>query len=220
MKKTYRRVTDYTQEQLISLTDAEFDAIVDLECAVQGVPLLPPHPGAKPEEPKVKTIACYQVGSWVYLKMADAQKAVELLTRLNPYHEEGWSENKRLVKATDYHAPKVEAKEVPLEKDYLANIDEIEAYSRKKSKYDGLKREYDSAKNKRKNVIKEIQGLIDEANDTIGRQMELQAKFDRYIELANGYTNIAIDFLNDAEAPTDEQLNLLIYPATPEDELA
>ena len=48
-----RRYNEYTEQELIDLDKALIQKLIDYECALDGVPLMPPHPGPEPSKTEI-----------------------------------------------------------------------------------------------------------------------------------------------------------------------
>lgn len=198
-----KRISEYTDEELMELSEEEIGNIIDLECAYEKVPLLPEHPVAPPQiEIKPDQIG-HQVGDYIFLSKEDANAVLSVLQKFDIYEKNYGSCNGEGLRKLN-HSPSM--KERPFySEEYFSTIkEEKENYERVKGKYDSLLREYNSIHSDRKSVISTVRDTIQEARDTKGRILDFSKKYLRYMDLANGDKEVAYRFMTDAHPEVEE----------------
>jgi hypothetical protein len=79
-----KRLSDYTDSELLATYNADkISTLIDLECAIAGIPLLPTLP-VKPVKPKVAPdVTAFKVGNWYFTNQNEALKALKAFDGLN-----------------------------------------------------------------------------------------------------------------------------------------
>lgn len=217
------RFDELTEPELLTLSD-DSEAVqrwIDLECAYEGVPLLPPKPEA-PIEPKMtpdQTV--YEVHGIFFSKnehairvaneINDSQR-VELQYVSGPRYD-------RLVKpAPDRVAV------TPINAFSPATWETVKdaanAYTTLKTKYDSAWLDYSTAERERKAIVERIKGAIEEAWGKERRREMMRRNLARYMELAGGVRKTAIRFLKAAYPNAAEILPEIDVPEIAEDQPA
>lgn len=201
-----KRFIDLTDKEVYALTPEEVGYWIDLECAFEGIPLLPKEPVEPPAEKFHPDMTVYVVGGVNFANFEDASKFCK------------WVNNSARFDLEYTHGPRYEkiAKEPrPIEVSSLNvfsvggwNVvkDEAKKYSKLHNEYSEAKREYDAIAKKRNVVVDRVNRVIDEVNTAERNRRRVQEKFNRYLELANNEREIALKFLIDAQPDAKEIL--------------
>ena len=80
-----KRIGEYTEDELITLEDKEINDIIDYECALTGVSLLPESPTMPIKSEVVPDITAYEVGDFTFMEQEDALKLVEYIKNATLY---------------------------------------------------------------------------------------------------------------------------------------
>jgi len=206
-----KRIKDLTIDELLGLAESEIEEIVDLESAHSGIPL-PIHPGDAPKPLDVKKIDCFAIGGMIFLKMSEAVMVLEAISRCAVYTEDGYNETSRLRNVTndEYSRPKIVTLHLTTPSSYAAIAGRpLEKYQYEKGLYDKANREYNETMKKRKAIEDTLYEAIREAESTEARRSYLDAKMNRYLELAGGNSDVAESFLKESETLSDTDLRYL-----------
>lgn len=197
-----KRIDEYASDELLVLDNQQIASVIDLECAFEGVPLLPPCP-SEPEEPKFEPDATiYEVAGYKVKTPEEASLIMETLTKCQL-----WDTNSKgsypnyinvLSPLSDYNKPKIETKQVYTPETYDVIRTDHEAYSAAKTRYDEAKKLYDNAYKEREDIAKDVWARVNEAHDEAGHVQFLKNEFNRYLELAQNNKQIAMNFLKKA----------------------
>lgn len=205
------RIDDYTSGELLALTEEEIAQLIDVESAFRGVALLPPCP-TPPEEVRVgPDVTIFAAGGEEFMKEEDAQKVCDLinsLPRTTSYCIEGRYSysGPRGVKHDPDAAPLTPQKRVYwTEAYYDKHRSVLAAYREAKATYDRDQKEFERIRGERDEIAAEIYRIRSEENERRSVREEIQRKFDRYVELANGDRGQALKFYLHA-ADQDEDL--------------
>jgi hypothetical protein len=201
--------SDLTDEQVFQLTDEQINFYIDLECAKEGVLLLPEEVPDMPVLVKPAFDATvYQVGEFF---VKTPEEAALILDALN---------NCKLVKLDYESETGYESKYIKM-KDSEEQVKPIRCYSPgtfaeirtalkeftvAKNKYEHAIKEYRDISEKRRNVSKWIMERVSEVSDKHYATERMGNEFNRYLVLSNGDTQIARNFLKNAYDLTDEEV--------------
>lgn len=196
--KTFDELTD---AEVLALTDAEIERYIDLECARAGVPLLPPEPGPKPEEPAAeKDVTLYEVGGDLFRDQETALRVAGVINeagrvRLDYIPGPGFT---RIVGGAD------EPVSVQAVAHYsAARWDEVKAavhaYEEAKGRWDAENSEYNKALSARRKSVEWVWDRIHEVREGERRRERYLSLLRRYIDLADGDEVLARKFLLDSE---------------------
>jgi hypothetical protein len=195
-----KRFEDLTDAELLEMAAQEgnIEDLIDLECAHQGIPLLP----AMMEEPKKpefkKDVTIYVVGSFKFFNQGEAMGLIDVLNTCSLTDTTGWGNSERLYPLSDYNNPKMETKQIYSEALYSEIEKDLKAYENLKDQYELAKREYDVVKTQRDEVSDDIWDKIKEIQAQEYKKEMYKDRFNRYLTLANGDRKIALNFLNNA----------------------
>jgi hypothetical protein len=194
------------EEQLLALDYDQKQLIIDLECAQQGLPLLPENPGPKPEVAAVVPDSCvYEVAGVAVMTIEEANKILAFLDTFTLIHREYYGSNYciKSVTADSYYAPKV-TKTPTFTKEVLdSSKDMIKRNTQILAEWENHNTEYENAVTARKDVIEELEDLIENARNNFYKRESLRNKFQRYLTLAKDDRQIALNFLKAVESLYD-----------------
>lgn len=198
-----KRITDLSDAEILDTVSkpAMFDRLVDLECAIRGIPLLPAHPGARPKKPESSAVASfYKVGDWCFSSPTQAETVIDAILAAGPIKikSESGMQVAFSMPTTDYYYPKVESKKAICADDYKDIKEEAESINAKIKEYDSLLNDYDEVNKQRQTVIREITERHDIALEVQYALDRINQDIARYTDLAEGNQEIAIKFLMDS----------------------
>lgn len=216
-----KQFEDLTTDELVALTDKEINTYVDYQCAVEGIKLLPAHPGKEPEKPQPKQLETMSYVLGIYTK--DTQLASNLMKLINKseiYKKEGYSSDgnirfERLTPDGDsYYYPKIQTESAMSKDEYIRLKGEIDEWRKKVTIWRDANSEYKKIKEQRQDIQEEITNTIDQARSDVTKAENLLLKYNRYLDLAGGDEVIAKKFLEDAEHPTQDEMDKLLEMLT------
>lgn len=189
-----KRATDYTQEELLNLDEAELNTLTDIEMMVEGV-IDVPAPGPEPvfsSWPKTHPFYTFN-GTPFFDTMEAASMAASLSTHVATYesHKSVYSVEKATV-------------QVKLEDRYLAedlrNVKaEKESFDKKLNSWQSESRSYTAYCRQRDKVESTIFDLLQGAKDSLGKQKKREEQYVKYLSLA-GTSEVAARFFLDSLA--------------------
>lgn len=199
-----KRYYELSNDELAKLTDVQISKLIDYECALEGIPLLP----ERPIKPEVTTfepdIEAYIVKGMYFLKHEEAMKVLSVILESEKYSY-NWSGNhKRLIKLPDYEQAKL-ATEKFFSIEMFASIQEEKANcDRKLKQYEDDKKEYDEVYKLRTDIIKNVMNAVEDAQYAARKKVKYEAEYMKYLILAENDKNIALNFLKNAHSDVDE----------------
>lgn len=196
-----KTLDDHTLPELAALDEAAIDALIDLECAIAGVPMLPPTP--TPPEPlaAVYDVTLYEIGGFRFRSREDAEHVAAAI-------------NGRLVASMGYDY-KVSGSYVsdyePVETVVQVRHDRTQAChdAQRSAKlahkaltdaYKAQQSEYDTIAEQRETVAERVRAAASSARSHAMQADRLREEFARYLELAQQDRRIALNFLRAARA--------------------
>lgn len=216
-----KRIDELTEAELLALTDEQFNRQVDYECAVEGVAMLPPHPGQAPTNTlPAADVKVFRVAG-VYTTDSDHAAAIlELITSkplFKTAHAKGYEGPEYLVPMgeNDYSFPGIEKTTVFSPEQWDAIKEDQKAYDNLKKKWDGEMRIYQNAYESRKDIINQLSDRLREAQDNRYRREQIRTEFSRYLDLAENNTTIAMNFLLKAKPLTIDEFPELVQDLCP-----
>lgn len=200
-----KRVHELTEAELLALDDDQFNRQVDYECAVEGIAMLPPHPGKAPQNTLPTADAKVFKVADVYTTDADHAAAILALITSKPLfkkaHVRGYEGPEYLVPMgeSDYGFPKIEKSTVFSPEQWDSIKEDQKAYSDLKKEWDAEMRVYNELYEGRKYIIQQLSDRLREAQTRKYTRDRLREEFSRYMDLAEGNRQIALNFLEKAK---------------------
>lgn len=199
-----KRLSDYTKQELVSLTDEEYSNLVDLECMCAGAPLSIESPLLQelPDEPQ-PDVEVYKVAGIRLTHAQEAQDLSEFLEGLTSvvqldYHY-GLSSDYKYVEADEEFSTKIMC-EKAFSKDYYDTIeDTLKAINKIKKENMEITRDFKDRCKARRSVIDTIDAKILEAKKELDKLQEAKALYEKYKELSGGNEEIAGKFFKESE---------------------
>lgn len=180
-------IYDYGDDEIASMTDAQINTFIDIECALQGFPLLPEYP-VEPEKPRIKATKQYYsvAGLWFetqeealeVLKVISGKKLLEV--------ERNWQLDFHVVKLRpSYNDSQNELKlQTALsETENEQHKQEIKVYERLKNAYNSAKKNYEDAYNKRRKIIDDVWEVYSRAKEIAAEKQKITNHFETYEKL-------------------------------------
>jgi hypothetical protein len=202
----------------------DFNRIIDYECAVRGIQLLPEHYGNAPDVFEAKEdIRTYKVGDYIFEKSESAQIVIDTILSQQPMRVERNGEHNviRPLSHNDYYYPKL----ITASAMTVAQYDKIKDLSKQASEimkvWTAKKNEYEQINSERKEVIAEFNDRAHIASQVMTAIGRIEEEFNRYVDLADGNETIGVKFLlcsrKDGSLSIDDNLRLM-YIDTNNDE--
>ena len=192
-----KQMEDYTDEELLALTEDQIKNTVNLECAHAGVRLLP-NPPVKPTGKKPdKDVAYFTIGSVDFANQADASEVADLIATkpvITKKYQSGPGYS-HMHTGTETNRPSVETHMIFSESYLNEVLLEKTAVEEAEKLYEELRNEYDKISGDRGNIITTLYDMIDEARREKKLHDTLRLEFKKYMErdinpliVANGWS--------------------------------
>ena len=216
-----KRCNELTDEELLGLTDDQILKLVDYECALEGVPMLPTHPGPAPKKREFKEDdVVYAIGG-VYV--ADSEHAKRILDVINegPLFTIETAPRDYATKLCvplgkeAYHKPKIETVSCHSPEQWDHIKDTFAAYTTEVDAYTAKLKEYDEAFNERKDISENVWEAVRDAKDRDHEKSSIRYDFDRYLELTEGNKTIAMNFLIKAKGSVQYNYKEIVQELCP-----
>lgn len=192
--------TELTNAELLALTPQGIADLIDFECAVAGIPLLPSFP-VKPVKPAfVKDVTLYNVSGLHFIDETEAMNVMKVLLDCNLVDTNGWGDTTRTCELSEYNKPKVETTQVYSQEQYSRIEQDIKYFNKLEDDYNQEMSEYNRILKLREEIAAEIQNKVDDLQLREARKEALITMFERYLTLADGNKAIALKFLNNAQS--------------------
>jgi len=195
-----------TDEQVFQLTAEQVNFYVDLECAKEGVLLLPDEMPVEPvlvKPPFDATV--YEIGGFVVVTpeesavILDALNSVKLV-RLD--YESATGYESKFIRRLDTETKVTQTRCYSGET--FAEIKKaLTEYTMAKNTYDRAIKEYREINSKREKAAQWIWDRVEEIREKHISQERMNKEFQRYLVLANGDKDIARNFLKNAYSLSD-----------------
>jgi hypothetical protein len=211
-----QRFEDLKEPDLLALTNDQIVRWIDIECACNGVPLLPPKPVEPTKVAFTPNIQAFEVADLIFDSSADALRLVALLRELKVYRSEYVSgpHYERVLKLGREFS--IESKRYFTPEAWDAVKDEAAAYTRDFNIYTAAKKEYDAIVQVRARIVNGINEAIENAHQRENIRQRVRADFDRYLDLADGNRKIALAFLRAAWTHDPARVDEVFPPLSPE----
>jgi hypothetical protein len=194
-----KRFDELSNQELLEMANKEeLSKLIDLECAYQSVPLLPVLPEMPEKKEFPKDVTLYSVGNFKFFRQSEAMNVVDLLNSCELTDTSGWGVNEKICSLPEYNKPKIEVKNVYSKEKYAEIEADLKAYEKQMSIYNDLESEYKKVEKQRKEIEEEIYDRVEELRKEEAKLALYKEMFARYLELAGGNKEIALNFLNNA----------------------
>lgn len=205
-----KRFEELSDEEIYELSGEDFDNLVDLECAHEGIPFLPDEPQKLTIKEPNKDL---RVSSFGDINLTDPEEANELLIFLNKLKSRVtttyWTHSGYLYK------PATDPVEVRTRDEYSVHAgkmyeDEMKRIDAQKNEYEEEKARYDEISGKRQEIVSKITERQKEIADRKHLIERYLAEYRRYLALSEGEKQIALNFLKAAHPGSEEIIEEVI----------
>jgi len=208
-----KRIAEYTDAELLTLTEEQTNAIIDLECAYKGIQLLPEYPQTIEKPTDIdEDVTAYKLPNLYIQGAAELDKVMACLNGI--IEHVGYS--------TYVSGPSYKHKFSPLsdpvllrhfESEKLYSVDKLkvigtilDGYEVKKKNYDAQLDEYRKIADERESIVDVLHGRISDCLDAKREYERMKSIAKRYMKLAGGVQEIAVNFMVDAYKENEEMI--------------
>ena len=196
-----RRYDELTDDQLLELTEEQIQDLIDLECAIEGVPLLPTAP-VEPTPPiEPLDVVVYGAAGMYFEKEQDARDITAFINERLPVgvgYDYSTYGGTYYVDGSREAVAKVEPKRVLSRRAYEAVRAELIRYKGLKTAYDTAKKQYDGIASRREDAEGRVRAKVAVATEERQAAQQAQQVFLRYVKLADGDESLARRFMREA----------------------
>ena len=204
-----KRIWDLSEGEVLALTDEQVARFVDIECAHEGAPILPEHPGQKPvaEDPEPdQTLYSVTGVSYYFTDKSVADTLSAALSGASRFDTRKFGNVTVAIEPPSYagDAGAVNTHLVVSMRAHDAHRDAIQANANLLGQWESDIRDYESALRKRHDAAQGVYNVINEARETAALLQRLEAALAEYVSLADGDEAIALRFLYKAYPEASE----------------
>ena len=210
-----KRLDEMSRDELISMTDDIRNDLADLECAYEGIPLLPVKPVKQEFVYPQRDVAVYIVDEYSFTDQSEALAYCEYVNglksavRIDYEYGDGLRSDFKYVKKGRDNRTEIK-KEMVFSLDAYAELkSELKNTKAMQDTYNQEAQAYKSALSERSAVYEKIDKAIRVAWDEKRREDALMDAYKKYIKLT-GDGDIAIRLLEDAYEITDEEKHVIV----------
>jgi hypothetical protein len=214
-KRKMKRLEEMSRDELINMTDDVRSALADLECAFEGIPLLPPRPEKQDFAYPERDVAIYTVDNYNFTDQAEALAYCEYVNSLRSAVFIDYEYGDGLGSAFKY-AKKERDSKTEIRKEMVFGLEtyaELKTELKKTKALEDVYKEqmsaYKDARNERSGVYEKIDKAVRDAWNEKRREDMLVGAYEKYIELT-GDSDIAIRLLEDAYEITEEEKQTIV----------
>jgi len=195
-----KRYTDFTDEELLTITEEDLSALVDLECAISGVPLLPAAPEYVQEVDVAPDTTVYEVAGFYFEERGAADRVANVINEQRPLQVTcDWQLDRcRHVDGYAGSGAVVKAEQVLTKATHERTRNARMEYKAKKEAYDKLRKEYDRIVSMREECAENVYRAVERARTERSRRELAEGNLQRYIQLADGDEEQARKFFDAA----------------------
>jgi hypothetical protein len=215
-----KRLEELSRDELISMTDDMRDDLADLECAYEGIPLLPAKPVKQEFAYPQRDVALYVVDEYSFADQSEALAYCEYVNglksavRIDYEYGDGLGSDFKYVKKERDSKTEIK-KEMVYSLDAYAELkSELKNTKAMQDTYNQEAQAYKLALSERSAVYEKIDKAVRVAWDKKRREDTLACAYEKYIKLTcDG--DIAMRLLEDAYEISDEEKQSITRTALP-----
>ena len=216
--KPFDELSDFEKSQLFP---DEIEFYINLECAMQGVELLPSKAPVAPDKGEIEgDITVWRVAGYYFRKREQAAAVQTAILGNCPVDDSYLPGGDYTRKTIGTYTPQVQVTEETWysPKRWAAVKDRVAKYDAAVNAYKTELATYERIANARQSIEERITGAIDDAVCRIRRQEKMKTIIEQYLELAQDDREIALGYLRkvypDIEADNPELLAELGFNVT------
>lgn len=208
-----QRIFDLSNSEILNLTDEHVQKYIDVECLLQGVPLVPTEAPVEPKVPKPEPdTLIYSVGGVEFYDEVQAAQVLNILRRSDLASKKYQSAHGETFYSVEplgeYSHPTLKSEKV-FSPEYWEEVQkQAEEYGRSMVQYRDAKKAYDTAKNNVREIEKDVWIYVSQIRADHAERQRLIREFDRYVHLADGDRVTAWKFFSEAHADAEEHEGL------------
>jgi len=200
-------INNLSNEEVLKLTESDIDKYIKYECAEDGIKFEPAP--IKPElTDKIKpTVECFIMPSMIVQDKQLAQKALDILTEGQTFHEEydygGAGYDYKYLEPFNFQI----SSKMLYDKNIIDGLSEkLKRFKIQKEEYSVLHAAYEENKKKYDVISKNIYAYIDNIKEKFEKRNKYQKTYNEYLSLTGGDEHIAKTFFIKAYPEAEEIL--------------
>lgn len=196
-----KRFAELTDAEVIEITNNQerVEQLIDLECAWQGIPLLPPHPGKEPElEELANDFPYYKVGNLCFADRKEAEEIFAAVQNMRLVDSDYSTHVVTDLKPDDYNYPELEARAGVSKENYNAYHERTQLDRERKTAWQEQMNTYNKIDKQRSAIVQTFWDRFHAIQSVREQITNINADLERYLTLAEGNQNVAINFMLNA----------------------
>jgi hypothetical protein len=196
-----RTISEYNQEQLLSITDEDIEKVIDFQCALEGVPLLPERPVEPTKLEIAPDVTVYEVAGFVFKEKESAeivQQAIngQVMVKIDYDYNLGY--DYKYVTSVNDNAAAIAANKYLSLAAFDEAKSEIAKYTAEYKQFDGLNKIYQDVSSQRQDIADRVWNAVYDARRIRDDKLNAMKRFERYVGMADGDKELANKFFADA----------------------
>ena len=192
-----KRFKDYTNEELLSLTENEIEELIRLECAFEGIAVMMEEPIWNEKEMEIPKVRAYTICDITVLSSERASEILDVITKGEIFYKTyNTSDCKYLeiMDANHYRNPTISISDVILPEVWKNLKEEQKILSQKKALFKESLEEWKKWIADKDEISSEIYQKITELRNIENEKINCTNLFAKYLEMAKGDFEIALLF--------------------------
>ena len=190
---------DYTDEELLSLTDGQIEELIRLECAFKGIALTMEEPIWEEKGTEIPRVRAYTIGEFTVLSSERAEEIFDVLTKGELFSKTCANNDYdckylEIIDSRHYRNPSISISDVILPEVWRNLKEEQKVLSRKKTLFKESQKEWEKWIDDRDEISSEIYQKIRELQNNEAERINCTNLFAKYMEMAKGDFEIALLF--------------------------
>jgi len=191
-----KRYDELTHDELIMLSPEQVEKLIQLEIAEEGIKFVPePTTPPKSQVDIQKSVVAYSVGGLLFENKADADN-VALMPLL--HEQSDWRIGYAYNYAEKMENVAVEVKTYFTHDDLIRVRDELQTQETERRRYEHDREAWVKYKNETSDIRKRVLGAVEAAGDWEASVVNGTAAYQKYLDMADGNSDIAAIFFLDA----------------------
>lgn len=200
-----KRFTEYTDMELANMTSEELDKLIDIECMETGAPIsvqIPVYLDVPEISEPTEKVYIINAGDIIMTSYEEAEKVRDFIIGIKTRVESGYGSScgydRKFVKPYDGYV--YIKKDTYYSKEDFSKMEELlKTVREKESQNKERRKKYTDSLEKRRKVEAFVMDAYYEACDYKNNVEEAKKIYEKYIELADGNTEIAEKFFSKSE---------------------
>lgn len=196
---TVKRFKDYTNDELLSLTEEQIEDLIHLECAFKGIALTMEEPIWEEKETEIPRVRAYTICDFTVLSSERAEEILNVLTKGELFYKTCANNDYdckylEIIDSHHYRNPSISISDVILPEVWKNLKEEQKILSQKKILFKEAVKEWEKWVEDKNKISSKIYRKITELRYIERERTDCTELFRKYLEMAKGDFEIALLF--------------------------